>query len=64
VLAFFAGEGIGNALVTSGTCHDAGRARRLCEAAIARVYDAVSHVRFEGVQFRRDIGRKALATRL
>jgi len=29
-------------------------------AAIDRVYDAVSRVRFEGMQFRRDIGRKAL----
>lgn len=29
--------------------------------AIDRAYDAVSRVRFEGMQFRRDIGRKALA---
>jgi phosphoribosylamine---glycine ligase len=29
------------------------------EAAIARAYDAVSRIRFEGMQFRRDIGRKA-----
>jgi phosphoribosylamine--glycine ligase len=31
------------------------------EAAIARAYDAVNHISFEGMQFRRDIGRKALA---
>ncbi len=30
------------------------------ERAIARAYDAVSRVRFEGMQFRRDIGMKAL----
>jgi phosphoribosylamine--glycine ligase len=30
------------------------------ERAIARTYDAVSKVTFEGMQFRRDIGRKAL----
>jgi phosphoribosylamine--glycine ligase len=63
VLAFFGGvKASGNALVTSG-----GRVMTLVaraasyEAAIARVYDAVSRVRFEGMQFRRDIGRKALA---
>lgn len=31
------------------------------ESAIARAYDAVSRISFEGMQFRRDIGRKALA---
>ena len=31
------------------------------EPAIARVYDAVSRVRFEGMQYRRDIGQKALS---
>ncbi|HXW04087.1 MAG TPA: phosphoribosylamine--glycine ligase [Vicinamibacterales bacterium] len=31
------------------------------EAAIERAYAAVSKIRFEGMQFRRDIGRKALA---
>jgi phosphoribosylamine---glycine ligase len=30
-------------------------------AAIDRVYDAVSRIRFEGMQYRRDIGRKAIA---
>jgi len=31
------------------------------ELAISRAYEAVSRVRFEGMQYRRDIGRKALA---
>jgi phosphoribosylamine--glycine ligase len=31
-------------------------------AAIAAAYRAVSHISFEGLQFRRDIGRKALVT--
>ena len=30
------------------------------EAAIARAYEAASRVRFDGMQYRRDIGRKAL----
>ena len=30
-------------------------------AAIERAYDAVGRIRFEGMQFRRDIGRRALA---
>jgi phosphoribosylamine--glycine ligase len=30
------------------------------EAAMATAYEAVAHVRFDGMQFRRDIGRKAL----
>ena len=30
--------------------------------AIARAYEAADKIRFEGMQFRRDIGRKALAT--
>jgi len=62
VLAFFAGvKRSRDALVTSG-----GRVMTLVardasyESAIARVYDAASFVRFEGMQFRRDIGRKAL----
>ena len=62
VLAFFAGVGAAErGLVTSG-----GRVMTLVardrsyQAAIDRVYDAVSRVRFEGMQFRRDIGRKAL----
>jgi phosphoribosylamine--glycine ligase len=32
------------------------------DAAIARAYDAVSKVSFDGMHYRRDIGRKALAT--
>ncbi|MCC7033445.1 MAG: phosphoribosylamine--glycine ligase [Acidobacteria bacterium] len=62
VLAFFAGvKASGDALVTAG-----GRVMTLVargssfDAAIARVYEAISRVRFEGMQFRRDIGRKAL----
>jgi phosphoribosylamine---glycine ligase len=62
VLAFFGGvTASGNTLLTSG-----GRVMTLVArdasypAAIRRVYDAVSRVRFEGMQFRRDIGRKAL----
>jgi phosphoribosylamine-glycine ligase len=30
--------------------------------AIETAYMAASHIRFEGMQFRRDIGRKALTT--
>jgi len=62
VLAFFAGvKAVGSDLVTAG-----GRVMTLVaraasyEVAIARVYDAASRVRFEGMQYRRDIGRKAL----
>ena len=33
------------------------------EIAIARAYEAASKIRFDGMQYRRDIGRKALATR-
>jgi len=64
VLAFFAGvKTADHGLVTAG-----GRVMTLVaragtyEAAIARAYDAASRVRFEGMQYRRDIGRKALAT--
>ncbi|MEA3368750.1 MAG: phosphoribosylglycinamide synthetase C domain-containing protein, partial [Candidatus Ratteibacteria bacterium] len=32
------------------------------EAAIKKVYQAVDCVRFEGMQFRRDIGQKAIKT--
>ncbi len=63
VLAFYAGvKARGNELVTAG-----GRVMTLVardatfERAIARVYDAVSRVRFEGMQFRTDIGRRAVA---
>jgi len=62
VLAFFAGvKADGSALVTSG-----GRVMTLVardtsfERAIARVYDAAGRVRFAGIQYRRDIGRKAV----
>jgi phosphoribosylamine--glycine ligase len=62
VLAFCAGvKGAGEHLITSG-----GRVMTLVarapdyDAATRRVYEAVARVRFEGMQFRRDIGRKAL----
>jgi phosphoribosylamine---glycine ligase len=62
VLAFFAGvQAAGGGLATAG-----GRVMTLvarastCEAAIARAYDAAGRVRFDGMQYRRDIGRKAL----
>jgi phosphoribosylamine--glycine ligase len=51
----------GNDLVTSG-----GRVLTVMatapsyEIAIARAYEAASKIRFEGMQYRRDIGRKAL----
>jgi phosphoribosylamine--glycine ligase len=61
VLAFFGGVGASEeGLITSG-----GRVMTLVardqsyQAAINRVYDAVSRIRFEGMQFRSDIGRKA-----
>jgi phosphoribosylamine--glycine ligase len=64
VLAFFAGVAARErALVTSG-----GRVLTLVardrsfQRAIDRVYQAVSRVRFDGMQYRRDIGRKALTT--
>jgi phosphoribosylamine--glycine ligase len=62
VLSFFAGvKADGGALVTSG-----GRVMTLVardtsfERAIARVYDAAGRVRFAGMQYRRDIGIKAV----
>ncbi len=62
VLPFFAGvKASDNALVTAG-----GRVMTLVarastyDQAITRAYDAASRVRFDGVQFRSDIGRKAL----
>jgi phosphoribosylamine--glycine ligase len=62
VLAFYAGvKAAGDGLVTAG-----GRVMTLVaraasyESAIARVYEATERVRFTGMQFRRDIGRKAL----
>lgn len=62
VLAFFAGVKAGDhGLVTAG-----GRVMTVVaragsyESAIGRAYDAASRIRFEGMQYRRDIGRKAL----
>ncbi|HQZ39983.1 MAG TPA: phosphoribosylamine--glycine ligase [Vicinamibacterales bacterium] len=62
VLAFFAGVRTDSTtLVTSG-----GRVMTLVardrsyQTAMTRAYEAVSRVRFDGMQFRRDIGRKAL----
>jgi phosphoribosylamine--glycine ligase len=62
VQIFFAGvKQRGNDLVTSG-----GRVLTVMatapsyEIAIARAYEAASKVRFDGMQYRRDIGRKAL----
>jgi phosphoribosylamine---glycine ligase len=64
VLVFHAGvKEKAGALVTSG-----GRVMTLVgsgptfEAAIRRAYEAVSQVRFDGMQFRRDIGKKALGS--
>ncbi len=62
VLVFYAGvKEQDDALITSG-----GRVMTIVgqgptfETAIARAYDAVSRVHFDGMQYRRDIGRKAL----
>jgi phosphoribosylamine---glycine ligase len=62
VQLFFAGvKQKGNELVTSG-----GRVLTVMatapsyEIAIARAYEAASKIHFEGMQYRRDIGRKAL----
>ena len=59
---FFAGvKQKGNDLVTSG-----GRVMTVMamapsyEIAIARAYEAASKIKFDGMQYRRDIGRKAL----
>jgi len=61
-LVFFAGvREKDDVLVTSG-----GRVMTVVgkgptfDAAIAKAYDAASRVSFEGMQYRRDIGRKAL----
>lgn len=65
VQMFFAGvTQKGNDLVTSG-----GRVMTVMatapsfEIAIARAYEAVSKIKFDGMQYRRDIGRKALSAR-
>jgi phosphoribosylamine--glycine ligase len=62
VLAFFAGVGESNGqLVTAGgrVMTLVARAPSFAEA-ISRVYEAVQVVHFEGMQWRRDIGRKAI----
>jgi len=63
VQIFFAGvKQKGNDLVTSG-----GRVMTVMsiapsyEIAIARAYEAASKIKFDGMQYRRDIGRKALS---
>jgi phosphoribosylamine--glycine ligase len=63
VQIFFAGvKQKGNELVTSG-----GRVLTVMavapsyEIAIARAYEAASKIRFDGMQYRRDIGRKAIS---
>jgi phosphoribosylamine--glycine ligase len=63
VQLFFAGvKQKGNELVTSG-----GRVLTVMataptyEIAIARAYEAASKIRFEGMQYRRDIGKKAIS---
>jgi len=65
VLTFFAGvKGSGPDLVTAG-----GRVMTVVarapsyEAAMTRAYEAASLVRFDGMQYRRDIGRRALTRR-
>ncbi len=62
VLVFHAGTAAdGGAVVTAGgrVLTIVGRAATFREA-IDRAYDGVAQVRFEGMQFRRDIGKKAL----
>ena len=63
VQLFYAGvKQKGNDLVTSG-----GRVLTVMATAssyhiaIARAYEAASKIHFEGMQYRRDIGKKALA---
>jgi phosphoribosylamine---glycine ligase len=62
VQLFFAGvKQKGTELVTSGGRVLTVMATALTyEIAIARAYEAASKIRFEGMQYRRDIGRKAL----
>jgi phosphoribosylamine--glycine ligase len=62
IMVFHAGtKKVGNEFLTSG-----GRVLGVTaigstyEDAIKKVYDAVSYINFEGMQYRRDIGRKAL----
>jgi phosphoribosylamine--glycine ligase len=61
-LVFHAGtRAVGEDFVTAGgrVLTIVGRGSTF-EAAIARAYDAVAHVRFDGMHYRRDIGRTAL----
>lgn len=63
VLVFHAGtKRAGDRVVTDGgrVLTIVGRGRDF-ETAIARAYDGARHVRFDGMQLRRDIGQKALA---
>jgi phosphoribosylamine--glycine ligase len=63
VSVFHAGtERKGNALVTNGgrVLTVVGRGVNFPDA-IARAYKGVAHISFDGMQFRRDIGQKALA---
>jgi phosphoribosylamine--glycine ligase len=55
----------GGRLVTAGgrVLTVVGRARSF-EAAIATAYSAASMIEFEGMQFRRDIGQKALEAKV
>ncbi len=65
VLVFHAGTALdGDAVVTAGgrVLTVVGRGPTY-EAAIARAYDGVSRIHFDGMQYRHDIGRKALAGR-
>jgi phosphoribosylamine--glycine ligase len=62
-VVFFAGVNSRNGeLVTSGgrVLTVVGKGASFADA-IARAYRGVSHIRFEGMQYRRDIGQKALA---
>ena len=61
-LVFFAGvKATNESLVTSGGRVLTVVAREATfERAIAKAYEAASRVRFDGMQYRRDIGRKAL----
>jgi len=62
VLVFHAGTALrGDTLVTAGgrVLTVVGRGDRY-DQAIARAYDGVSQIRFDGMHYRRDIGQKAL----
>jgi phosphoribosylamine-glycine ligase len=63
VLVFHAGtSAAGGATLTAGgrVLTVVGRGLTY-DTAIARAYEGVAQIRFEGMQFRKDIGRKALA---